>query len=301
MVNYFILFFSALFQFSAAFYALYLIRITKSKITWILVSTALMIMGIRRLLPFLDLIRGHNECDSVLYNLIGLIISMCMMGGMIGIRYIFLEQIESAENIKKLLAEKQIILKEVHHRIKNNMYSLSFMLKLHSLELKDRQSVAIIQDVQSRIQTMMTLYDKLYRSDNQGEISIKDYFSTLVSEIISIFPITYKLNVKQEIQDFKIDKKILFPLGIIINELITNSIKYAFSGKNEGNIFIKADKDDDQITIMVKDDGIGIKNEDEDKNGFGLMLIKELTRQINGEYMILKDDGLSYKISFNQP
>lgn len=293
-----ILIISVFFQFSAAFYALHLIRITRSRSSWLLISTALFIMGFRRLLPLIDIMKSDQLSSQIILEILGLIISLFMFFGMIGIKYIFLEKIRSENHIKDLLREKQIILREVHHRIKNNMHTLSCMLKLHSKRLKDHQITAIIQDIDSRIQTMMTLYNKLYRSDNFQDISIKNYISNLIPEIINIFPVEYKLNIKQEIQDFKIGKETLFPLGIIINELITNSIKYAFTGRNEGNITVKIEKKDAQVILLVQDDGIGMKNEDKDKKGFGLMLIEELSKQIKGKYEMVDDNGITSIISF---
>lgn len=138
---------------------------------------------------------------------------------------------QSEEKIRKLLSEKELLLKEVHHRIKNNMYSISRLLALHAGATKEPAAVKAIQDAVSRVQSVMVLYEKLYQSVDYNEASVKDYLPALVNEIVGIFVQRDSVKIINEVDDFILDSKRLQTLGIIINELITNTMKYAFTGQ----------------------------------------------------------------------
>jgi two-component sensor histidine kinase len=131
---------------------------------------------------------------------------------------------QSEEKIRSLLLEKEILLKEIHHRIKNNMFVLRSLLSMQSESLDVPEAVRALKDAISRIESMEVLYDKLYLTENYQDVSIKDYLTQLVHEIIAIFPENKSIQIEMKIDDFIIGTKIIFPLGIMINELLTNAI-----------------------------------------------------------------------------
>jgi PAS domain S-box-containing protein len=141
---------------------------------------------------------------------------------------------KSEKKVQELLLEKELILKEVHHRIKNNMHVIASLLTLQASKLNDIESIKSLQDAISRIHSMGTLYDKLYKSEIYQSVSIRDYLSQLIDEVMEIFSQVIEIKIEKQIDDIKLDPKILFPVGIIINELITNTMKYAFNGQNSG-------------------------------------------------------------------
>jgi len=206
----------------------------------------------------------------------------------------------SEEKISRLLKEKEILIREVHHRIKNNMSAISGILFLHSDSMKDPAAIAALQDAESRVHSMMVLYDKLYRTDNIIEMSIREYLPPLIDEIICSFPNSRMIRIEKNIGDFIIDARFLFPLGIIINELITNIMKYAFSGSDAGIINISASMADNLVTVVVHDSGIGLPEHIDVKNttGFGLSLVGILTDQINGNIVIERSMGTKFILEF---
>ena len=220
---------------------------------------------------------------------------------MIGINRDITESKLSEEKIKALLAEKELILKEVHHRIKNNMNTINSLLLLHAAGIKEPSAIAALEDAGSRIRTMMVLYDKLYRTEKLGEMSIREYIQSLIVEIVKIFYNRDMVKIETRIDDFMIDAKKLSPLGIIINELITNAMKYAFTGRTDGVITVTASIKDHDVTIIVEDNGNGIPEsiDLETANSFGLQLIGILTEQISGTIRIERENGTRFALEFN--
>jgi len=204
------------------------------------------------------------------------------------------------EKIRSLLAEKELILKEVHHRIKNNMNTIKSLLFLQADTLKDQSAVSALHDAESRVESMMVLYDKLYRSTDVRELSIKEYLMELVDEIIGNFPNQKIVKIHKHIDDFVLSAGILFSIGIIVNELLTNIMKYAFSGRDSGAITVSASKKDNIATIVIQDNGVGIPDSIgfEKSSGFGLDLVGMLTQQIGGIIKIERGEGTKFVMEF---
>jgi len=207
----------------------------------------------------------------------------------------------SEEKIKKLLAEKELILKEVHHRIKNNMNTIKSLLFLQAENLADPSAVAALRDAESRVESMMVLYDKLYRSTDFIEMSIKGYLPVLIDEIIGNFPNKKNVKVEKYIDDFILGADTLFPLGILVNELLTNIMKYAFAGRESGLIIVSAELDGNHVRIVIRDNGVGIPESVsfEKSTGFGLDLVSMLAQQIGGSIRIERGEGTAFVLEFD--
>lgn len=287
-----ILVISALIQFTAAGYAFSLMRMTSKKYLWLFTSAGLFLMGLRRLLPLVFYIY-----TSLPQEIIGLCISVFMLTGIIGIKHAFVDTIESKKEVQDLLDEKLLLLKEVHHRIKNNMYTLYYLLGLHASKLpKDHPALSELNDTQSRVESMMVLYDRLFRSSDFRNVYLKDYVMILADNVSKIFSKNYNIEIRINIPEIIINSKTMFPLAIIINEMLTNSFKYAFNDKGCGTIDIIASSSNNTVTLTVKDNGIGIHEVNE---GFGLMLIKELTRQLSGKFSVINENGWKNVLEFS--
>lgn len=209
------------------------------------------------------------------------------------------ERKKAEQEIKTLLNEKEILLKEVHHRVKNNMSTISSLLALQSLNIKDVSAKSALEDAKNRVQSMMRLYDQLYRSKGFKEISICEYLSPLIDEMINSFPDRHKVSIHKNIQDIPVEAKILFSLGIMVYEMISNSMKYAFNQKDHGNICIDVSLDASSLNIVVSDDGAGIPSDklaDESSEGFGLKLIRLLALQIDAELRIDNSFGTLFEV-----
>ncbi len=195
----------------------------------------------------------------------------------------------------------EIILKEVHHRIKNNMTMIMSLLSWQSSNHKDNiEAVQILQEAEDRIRGMMLLYDKLYTSNYTTKVSSKDYFESLINEIIINYSNKYKINTNITIDEFMIGSKMIFNLGLIVNELIVNCMKYAFNSDG-GNITVNMSKDNNTITLIIEDDGVGLPDDFkiETISSFGLTLVKVLVEQFFGTINIDVKKGTKFSMKFD--
>ena len=206
------------------------------------------------------------------------------------------------DKIKSLLAEKELILKEVNHRIKNNMNSMKGLLFLQATTMNDAAARTALEDASKRMQSMEILYDQLYQSATFTELSIKSYLLPLVEAVIVNFPEGNLVKVEKHIDDFILDAKRLQPLGIIINELLTNIMKYAFVDKSKGVITVAATLVESHIILSVQDNGKGIPASInfENSTGFGLMLVHALTGQLDGKIQIERISGTRIVLEFER-
>jgi len=210
------------------------------------------------------------------------------------------DRINAQEKIQHLLDEKEILLKEVHHRIKNNMNTIRGLLQLQEGSLRDSPAYPAIHDAENRVQSMIVLYDRLYCSNNYRELSIKLYIESLAVEIMATFPGSDRITLDTDVDDFILNVQFLAPLGIMFNELLTNSMKHAFPGRDHGTISVSASLRNGVVTFNVRDDGTGFADvtDDQPSLGFGLQLVTMLIQQINGTFRIEKDHGSSSILEF---
>ena len=218
-----------------------------------------------------------------------------------GILYDITERNQAEAKIKALLLEKEILLKEVHHRIKNNMAAMMSLLSLQSKALKNPEAKAALLKAKERMMSMAVLYDKLYRSENIREMSLSDYLPRLIDEIVGVLPNREMVKVEKKIDDVAIEVQLLSPLGIIVNELITNAMKHAFIGKENGAINVTVSAKNGLVTLIVEDDGNGIPDSVDLNNtgGMGLELVSMLTAQIGGTIRIDRRKGARFVLEFD--
>ncbi len=207
----------------------------------------------------------------------------------------------AAKKIKELLEEKELILKEVHHRIKNNMNTVVGMMYMQAKTLKDEMAIDALNAAQSRVMSMMLLYDKLYISHNFNKLSARGYLSTLVDQIIDNFPNKEIVRIEKKIDDFFIDTKKMSTLGIIINEIITNSMKYAFTNRTSGIINMSAIQKDNCVRICIADNGNGIPDSVDitTANSFGLRLVNMMSKSLRGQINVERESGTKFVLEFN--
>lgn len=208
---------------------------------------------------------------------------------------------QAEEEIKRQLAEKETLLKEVHHRIRNNITAISGILSFQVSSSGSAEVKKALTDSIARIKSMCVLYDKLLISDEYKQLSAKTYIESLVDSITTLFSENIKITVDKRIDDFNLSSKILFSLGIIINELFTNAMKYAFTGAQSGHIKICLDKAGNHVTLTVKDNGRGLPEglDAYKSNGFGLRLVEMITQQLNGTYAIKSSGGTESMLKFD--
>ncbi len=212
------------------------------------------------------------------------------------------EHKKDEEKIITSLKEKEVLLKEIHHRVKNNMQIISSMLGLQSTLMSNKELNDILKDSQNRIKSMALIHEKLYQSENMACISIKDYVDSLVKNLYNSYGISVdRINIEKDIDDFTFSIDTSIPLGLIINEIISNSFKHAFPDGRKGKISITIKKGENgNFRMEITDDGVGFKEDVDIKNTrtLGMNLIFALTEQINAEIKIEKENGVRYEVIF---
>lgn len=204
---------------------------------------------------------------------------------------------EAEENLRRSLNEKEILLREVHHRVKNNLQIISSLLNLQSLGTEGEDVREVLMESQGRIKVMAMIHEHLYRSESLASINFRDYVERLVEDII----ISHGTGIMKviEVDDIKPDIDTAIPLGLIINELVTNSVKYAFPD-GTGTVTVRIRSHDDEVSLVVADDGVGLPEDIEPENTdtLGLSLVSILTAQLDGTLTIRRDHGTEFRISF---
>ena len=217
---------------------------------------------------------------------------------MFGTHQDFTERKRNETLVHQQLEEKEILLREVHHRIKNNMNSVSSLLKLQA-GMADPDGSRAINKAIGRLEGMRVLYEKLLMTDEYKEIAVKPYVEDLIRSIVDLFPEKKWIDIDVSIDDLQMNTKKIFPLGLILNELITNSMKYAFGPREEGRIRVDLSRHENgEVVLTVCDNGRGLpQGFDLDSNsGFGLKLVKMLAKQLGGLMTIDDRDGVFTEI-----
>ena len=180
------------------------------------------------------------------------------------------------------------------------MNAIYGLLKIQAGAQKNKEANDVLQNAAGRVLSMSVLYDKLYRSEDNGAISIKKYLTALIDEIVGTFPQKPAVKIETSIDDVILSSKILSPLGMIINELISNTMKYAFNGLDEGLIAVKVLKKEAHMSITIMDNGPGIPESITFDNspGLGMQLVEMLVKQINGSITIERGRGAKFIIEF---
>ncbi len=213
------------------------------------------------------------------------------------------ERKRAEEQIKASLKEKETLLQEIHHRVKNNMQVISSLLKLQSNGIEDIKIKDKLKESQNRIFAMSAVHETLHGSENLSEIDLNKYLSKIASSVFQTSSIDpNKVNLKSDIEKIPISINQASPLGLTINELISNSLKFAFPDDRDGKITIEMKKLDEKLELIVMDDGVGIPDELDWKNSstLGLKLVRALVEnQLDGSIDMENKNGTKFTIKFN--
>jgi len=197
------------------------------------------------------------------------------------------------------LKEKEILLGEIHHRVKNNLQVISSLLSLQMRDAEPATRTVLVENI-TRVQTMSLIHDKLYEQTSLAQIDLAKYLNELVQMILSCYPSSGNVLLNVDCEPIHIDVEKAIPCGLIVNEIVTNSLKHAFAGKESGEIQVTARRIDGLIQIEVGDDGDGFpENADfEKKHGLGFKLIKSLIAQLEGHLRIENHSGTHFHFDF---
>ena len=201
------------------------------------------------------------------------------------------------------LEEKNVLLREIHHRVKNNMQIISSLLSLQSSTIKNPEMRDIFMESQNRVKSMSMIHEQLYQTEDIAKIDFKIYVNGLIKSLFQIYSFGLKrIEWNVNVEDVKLDIETAIPCGLIINELVSNSLKHAFKDAHDGKITVNMRKDKNLITMEVSDNGIGLPAnfEVEKASTLGLKLVTTLVEQLEGNMVIDRSKGTSFKITFKE-
>jgi two-component sensor histidine kinase/HAMP domain-containing protein len=205
----------------------------------------------------------------------------------------------SNEELRKRNDEREMILKEVHHRIKNNMSTIASLLSIQAQTTANADVSAALTAAENRVVSMMVLYDKLYHAQDMTALAVGDYVSTLIDEIVVQFPGMSFVKIEKDLCSTQVDAKRLSLIGMFINELITNAMKYAFNGRTDGSITVRVAERFGQMSVSVSDDGPGtLKNTQTSAEGFGMELVRMVAAQLTGTLRTETSKGRTVTLAF---
>jgi len=207
---------------------------------------------------------------------------------------------EIQEKIKQSLLEKEILLKEIHHRVKNNLQIISSILNLQAGLLSDETTLNVLRDSQSRIRCMSLVHELLYNTTDFSSINLSEYTGNIVQNILRSYVTAYPIQLKFNVIEIYISLDIAISCGLIINELVTNAIKYAFVDGRNRELTIEISQTDTKVKLVVADNGIGLPNNFDYKNteSLGMQLVVSLVHQIDGEISLDTTSGTKFEITF---
>ncbi|MGK4567488.1 sensor histidine kinase [Flavobacterium sp. 3HN19-14] len=195
------------------------------------------------------------------------------------------------------LTEKETLLREIHHRVKNNLQIISSLLNIQAQGIQDENVLSSLQEGQSRVQAMSLIHQNLYQSQFINNVNIENYLKDLIQYLSDIFRESdKKIAISIEASGIEFDIDTAIPLGLIVNELVSNACKYAFENRQTGNINIKIEHINDvDYKLCVSDDGKGLPEDFDAKNStsLGLKLVKILSRQLRGVLSVTSANGLT--------
>jgi PAS domain S-box-containing protein len=212
------------------------------------------------------------------------------------------ERIQAEEALRNSLLEKECLLKEVHHRVKNNLQVISSLLQLQARKVQIPEVLGVLKDTRSRVRSMSLLHETLYRSGNLAKVSFPQYIKDVCSQVARSYASgTENVRLKHDIVDVTLDLDRAIPAGLIINELVSNAFKHAFASRSEGMILVELHRVlEDQLLLRVSDDGIGMAPEVDPRSAetLGLLLVRNLTRQLDGRMSVDSGHGTVFEIVF---
>lgn len=219
---------------------------------------------------------------------------------MIGFGIDISENVEQSLKIEESLKEKEALLGEIHHRVKNNLALVLGLIEMQIAKSNNDSLRQELSEVQHRISAMSLIHEKLYRTSNFAKIDLRDYLQDLVKFLNGFYSKGKNIKLHFEMESILASTKKAIPIALIVNELITNSYKYAFKEKNIGNIYIKLKKQNGISSLIIADDGPGLaEGMDLTKlNSLGFKLLNIFTKQLKGNYVVNNENGLSITINF---
>ena len=209
---------------------------------------------------------------------------------------------EAEKIVHDSLKEKELLLREIHHRVKNNLMIISSLLNLQSIQINDTEVLKMIKDSQSRARSMAVLHEKLYSSSDLKRINFGEYIESITEYLFNTYSTNNHVSLRMDVEYLMLDINTCLPLGLIVNELVSNSLKYAFPKGMNGCVTVRFHRSPENYILEVEDDGVGLpENMDiEQADSMGMKLVSNFTKQLNGEMELIMKNGTCFRIRFNE-
>lgn len=222
--------------------------------------------------------------------------------GIIGLSLLALVLFYAFRTKQKLLSEKELLLKEIHHRVKNNLQIVTSLLNIQERRITDQEAIAAIKESKTRVESMALIHQSLYQNNDLSNVNAKDYVQQLITYIFNTYKVNQdKVDYQLEIEKLQMDLDTLIPLGLIINELVSNALKHAFKAEDKGMIRITMNRQAGKVLLKVSDNGVGLPADDvlRDSNSFGFRMINAFVKKLNASIDIIRKEGTMMKIAFD--
>lgn len=219
----------------------------------------------------------------------------------IGIQTDISDRVETQRQLETSLRQKNILLKEIHHRVKNNLQNVMSLLRLQAQSLDDRNLTQLLRESQNRIRAMAIVHEYLYDEDRVGKIDSADYVRSLVRHLYESYRSgANNIEIQQAIDPVQFDLSTAIPFGLLVTELLSNALKYAFPETREGQIWVRLHYRDARIALDIRDNGVGlpVDFEIEDAETLGSQLILSLVNQLDGTLTLTNDGGANFEVVF---
>ncbi len=205
------------------------------------------------------------------------------------------------QEIQHQLAEKEALLKEVHHRIKNNLAQIEGLLVMQASDTDSVTAETALHEAASGVRSIRVLYERLLIGTGYRDISMRDYITSLIDSLNEIFNAHSRITIHQHLADFHLRARTAVPVGIILNELLTNTFKYAFDDTGTGDVWVHLEQREQRVTLTVRDNGIGFDecSTCNTSSGFGLTIVRMLAEQLEGTFTVETDSGTTSVVAFD--
>jgi len=263
-------------------------------------------------------LRESGQAERVEYQFKGLkkdgtVIDVGVLGGRIihegqpamqGCLIDITDHLRTVEQIRSALKEKEVLLREIHHRVKNNMQIISSLLNLQSTQLKDKKDLFLFRETQNRIRSLALVHEKLYQSKNLAKIDFAEYIRSLITYLWQFYMIDSEtIHLHMELEEAYLDINTAIPCGLIVNELVSNILKHAFPVGRKGEArIVLARPGGNKHLLVVQDDGIGFPENLDFRTSetLGMQIVNMLVQQLDGTIELERGDGTTFKILFEE-
>lgn len=252
----------------------------------------------------LEITRLHTEASARNKQIVMLVAALAIFALLIAfMSWLYHRNRKQRQEISAQSKKLEIMMKELHHRVKNNLQIVSSLLSLQTYKVQDEEAVLVLKESQQRVQAMSFIHQRLYKTESLTAVNMKEYLTDLAESLVSSYGYNrddFDLHISVEKEMLDIDKAL--PIGLIINELVTNSLKYAYNNIHRPLLNITLRQEEAKLVCSIKDNGIGIDEQQwkQKKNSFGKQLITALCKQLRAQQTLIVNEGTEFTITIPQ-